>query len=318
MKKVRIAALVLLSLMVGHAHSQTDFFFNHYMLNPSYFNPAFVGEEENAFAIAQHRTQWAGYNPTIGTGSAPSTQLLSLNIPAKRVISGIGAVAINDRQNNLRSNQIRFQVALTRQLRAGVLSLGLSPAVNVQTIDPGDFISVDPEDFGTRQSEVKPNFHAGIRFQFNSRYIVGLSMENIVAPTFNLNGFDQLDYFERVVNVFVLREYALSRELKVIPSLLARTNPGSIANFTLDLSVLAYYQNKLWGGLAFKRSESLTALIGYAFLKDGKLKAGYSFDYVISEQAAKEPTSHEVFIRMDLPELIFGGRKAIKTPRFAF
>ena len=308
-----------LVLCVGciKAHGQNDFFFNHYMFNPSYFNPAWAGSDPDAFLAAHHRTQWAGYNATFDPGSAPSTQLVSLVVPAKGLVSGFGITAVNDRQFGLRSNQIRFQVSLSRQLSTGTLSLGLAPSINIQSLDPGDFRPSDPtEQFGTKQSQLRPNFHAGIKYEF-SRYEVGLSVENIIEPQFNLNGFDQLDYFQRNVNLFVIRDFGISRDLIIRPSLLARADPGNLSNFSLDLTAILEYQNKMWGGVAFKRSEAISILLGYTFL-DNQLKAGYSFDYVVQEQDAKEPTSHEIFIRYNLPDLIFGGRKAVKTPRFAF
>ena len=288
------------------------------MFNPSYFNPAWVGSEDNAFLAAHHRTQWAGYNATFDPGSAPSTQLVSLVVPAKGLISGLGITAVNDRQFGLRSNQVRFQFSLTRELRSGTLSLGLSPAINIQSLDPGDFRPSDPnEQFGSKQSQFRPNFHAGLKYQFD-RNEVGISVENIIEPQFNLNGFDQLDYFKSNINLFVRREFGISRDLTLSPSILLRSDLSNFSSYSLDVSTLAEYQNKMWGGVAFKRSEAISILIGYSFLEGEKLRAGYSFDYVVQEQDAKEPTSHEIFLRYNLPDLIFGGRKAVKTPRFAF
>jgi hypothetical protein len=51
---------------------------------------------------------------------------------------------------------------------------------------------------------------------------------------------------------------------------------------------------------------------------ENQLKFGYAFDYVVKDREAKEVTSHEIYIRYNLPDLIFGGRKAVKTPRFNF
>lgn len=312
--------IFLVVYLISHfVIGQNDFFFSHYMFNPSYFNPALVGVEDQAFLVAHHRTQWAGYAPTFDPGAAPTTQLVSLIIPAKGKIMGFGLTAVNDTQFGLRSNQVRFQISFKKEFRSGFLSLGLAPSINLQTLDPGDFRPSDPsEDFGTKQSQLKPNIHAGLFYQSNSRYAIGVSVENIIEPSFTLNGFDQLDYFNRNLNLYVLREFGLTRDLIVRPSVLARSSIKNISGYSYDISIIAEYQNKIWGGLAFRRSESLGVLLGYSFLEGGKLKAGYSFDYTIKEQDAKEPTSHEVYLRYNLPDLILGGRKAVKTPRFSF
>ena len=107
----------------------------------------------------------------------------------------------------------------------------------------------------------------------------------------------------------------IMRELVINPTIMVRTD---LITYTYDISAVATYQERMWGGVAFRRAESLSILLGYSFLEDNKLKAGYSFDYVIKDRDAKQPTSHEVFIRYDLPNLVFGGRKAVKTPRFTF
>ena len=105
--------------------------------------------------------------------------------------------------------------------------------------------------------------------------------------------------------MFVVRELGLSRDFLLRPSFLLRANPNNFSNYTLDISAIAEYQDRMWGGVAFKRSEAISILLGYSFLEDGKLRAGYSFDYIVKEQDAKEPTSHEIFIRYNLPDIDF-------------
>ena len=288
------------------------------MFNPSYYNPAWVGSEDNAFAAVHHRSQWSGYEPTVGPGGPPNTQLLSVVVPVQSTFSGFGASIVNDRQVGLRNNQVRLQFSAKKSLRFGDISIGISPAMNVQTLDPGDFLPSEPEDFGPRQSQTRPNLHAGIYFQSYRRYNIGIAVENIVEPQFDLNGFEQLDYFKRSVNVIASYELDLSRDLILQPSILVRSFADNITGYSMDLSAIVYYQENMWGGLAFRRSESLSLLIGYSFLENNQLKAGYSFDYVIENRDGKQPTSHEIFLRYDLPNLVFGGRKAVKTPRFTF
>ena len=86
----------------------------------------------------------------------------------------------------------------------------------------------------------------------------------------------------------------------------------------MDISGIATYKNIMWGGMSYRRSEAVVLLVGYNFLPNQVLKIGYSFDYVVKDQDAKSPTSHEIFLRYDLPGFILGGRKEVKTPRFSF
>jgi hypothetical protein len=51
-------------------------------------------------------------------------------------------------------------------------------------------------------------------------------------------------------------------------------------------------------------------------LKDKSLKLGYSLDYVIQAQKAKQATSHELLLSYNMAAVTGGGKKTIRTPRF--
>ena len=308
-------------LTVLEARGQNDFFFNHYMFNPSYFNPAWVGSEENAFVAAHHRTQWAGYDATFDPGGVPSTQLVSLSVPFQSAyLSGFGVAVTNDLLGPLITNQVRISVAVKRETSIGLIRLGLMPSVNLisgntdryRFRDDGD--DVVNELLNNGLNEVLPNLHAGLMYSNYNSLDIGISVENIIEPRYNL-GSPLDNVLERNYNVFARKSMGITRDLEFIPSILIRTDLNS---YSMDVSGVLEYEQRLWGGLAFRRAESLSVLVGYSFLENGKLKAGYSFDYIIRDRDAKEPTSHEIFIRYNLPDLVFGGRKAVKTPRFAF
>ena len=308
-------------LVALEARGQNDFFFNHYMFNPSYFNPAWVGSEDNAFVAAHHRTQWAGYDATFDPGGVPSTQLVSLSVPFQSTyLSGFGVAVTNDILGPLITNQVRISVAAKQETGFGSIRFGLMPSVNLisgntdryRFRDDGD--DVINELLTNGLNEVLLNLHAGLMFSNYNGLDAGVSVENIIEPRYNL-GSPVDNVLERNFNVFVRKDMGISRDLVFVPSILIRSDLNS---YSMDVSGILEYEQRLWGGLAFKRAESLSVLVGYSFLENGKLKAGYSFDYIIREQDAKESTSHEIFIRYNLPDLIFGGRKAVKTPRFAF
>jgi Type IX secretion system membrane protein PorP/SprF len=85
---------------------------------------------------------------------------------------------------------------------------------------------------------------------------------------------------------------------------------------TFDLGGIAYYKNTMWGGLSFRQSEAAILMLGYSLLKDKSLKLGYGLDYVIKDQDAKEPTSHEFLLTYQLPVNPASGKKVVRTPRY--
>jgi type IX secretion system PorP/SprF family membrane protein len=108
-------------------------------------------------------------------------------------------------------------------------------------------------------------------------------------------------------------DYQLNYDLVLSPSLLLKTD---LKTYSFDVSLIATFRDRLWGGLSFRQSEAMIALLGYSFFKDSSLKLGYGFDYVINAQEAKNSTSHEILLSYTLPVVSSGERRIIRTPRF--
>ena len=318
------SGLVCWTLLAGlSAVGQNDFFFNHYMLNPSYYNPAWVGIEGEAFVAGHHRSQWSGYSSSFdGTGGAPSSQLVSFVVPSEGPLSGFGLSVSNDQVANLSNLQARFSFSVARDFRFGKISVGLMPTMFSQSLDFGQLRPVEPEPgiLQGRASQVRPDLSAGLYLKSNRNYFIGFSVINLLKPTFDygtqlsagggLNHSIASSYLISAgTSLGILRDWVLK------PTTLIRTDFNS---YSFELSGMLVYQDKAWGGLSFRRLESITLLLGYSFLPNGQLKFGYSFDYTIHDREAKAPTSHEIYIRYDLPNLMLGGRKPVKTPRFNF
>jgi len=320
MKKIGLVLCVFVSLGVS---AQTDPLFSQYMLNPSYYNPGWMGDVQTAFASFQHRSQWAGYNSTFdGPGGAPESQLLSFIVPVDGSIASAGVNIILDSQGPASSLWIRAGGAYNLDLNKGVLSIGVMPGLVSRTLNfdelrfeqPGDRFDV-----GTKETQTKPDLAAGIFFSSFSGYFGGIGVNHLLSPSFNFNidtpGSEETSQFKLTYYIHGGKKMQINRDFEVTPTLLVKTD-GS--GYSMDVSSLVTYKNSMWGGLSYRRSEAAVLLIGYSFLPNQELKVGYSFDYVVKDQEAKRPTSHEIFLRYNLPNLVLGGRKAVKTPRFSF
>jgi len=261
---------------------QNDFFFNHYTFNPSYFNPAWTGVEENAFVAAHHRTQWAGYDATFDPEGAPTTQLITAVFPVQGRISGAGISVSNDRTGPLTSVQARIAISTSFSIRPGQIYVGIMPSINIASLNanfrPSDS-RPDPLIPNGNETQSKPNLHAGVVFQSTKDYFVGVSVENILRPEFSY-GTEATNAIDPSYNLYAGRTLVLSRDFLLKPSILVRSDLNS---YSLDLTGILEYDDSMWGALAFRRSESLSVLLGYSFLDGGTLKAAYSFDYVLNE-----------------------------------
>ncbi len=319
MRKCWILILFMFAASVG---AQNDPHFSHYMFNPSYYNPAWLGDVQSAFAVAQHRSQWAGYTTSFdGDGGAPTSQLFTFAVPMTGVLKTAGLNVVVDQAGAETILKAQVAIAYSKDFKKGVLSFGLAPGVVTRTLDGSRYRPENPGDPfipSGRESQAKPDVMAGVFYSTFNGYFGGIAMDHILSPSLiqiDAGGTQTQGTLNPVYFVHGGKRITLNRDTELTPTFIFRTDASG---YSLDISSVVNYKSVMWAGLSYRRAESAVLLIGYSFLENRELKVGYSFDYVVQNQEAKRPTSHEVFIRYDLPSLMLGGRKAVKTPRFSF
>lgn len=312
----------LLIFSVKPLLAQNSVFFNHYMLNPSYFNPAWGGGEKKGFVALQYRNQWTGYSTSYdGSGGAPTSSMLSAIIPVQGSrFSSFGMNVIQDQQGVVTNFQVAIPISYTIPLSRSSVSIGLAPGVFMQRVDADQYRANNPDDplvqgLAGSGSQMSPNLGAGIYYRNEKGFFVGVGVENIFQPgiDYGVSGLNNSQV--RVYDLHAGHAWKISDDFSISPTVIVSTD---LNNFTFNLGAIAKIKDKIWTGLAYRNSESGTVYLGYSMLKDNQLKAGYSFEYVFFNQGAKSITTNELFIRYDLPNLVFGGRKRVKTPRFTF
>ena len=294
------------------------------MLNKSYLSPALTALGNKSSLTLLSRSQWVGYEPSLDpSGDAPSTQFLNFSAPLsiKKLPLSIGVNVIYDKLGEMTNLTAQATIAYHKALSRGVLSVGLRPEIINRSLNFSKLRFMqpyDPFDVKREESQMKFDLGAGISYS-TPRYLVALGLSHLLQPFFDYGIRDgkgkSYQGMNIIYNLYGEYHYALTYNLQIEPSILARTD---LNVFSLDLGVVAKYNKRLWGGLTYRFSEALVAIIGYSFLKNQKLKIGYSIDYVIQDQKAKRPTSHEVSLRLDLPSLSGGTKQAIRTPRFRY
>lgn len=303
--------------------AQQDPHFSQYMFNKSYWSPALTALDGKGSVSVISRAQWVGYEPTIeADGGAPSTQYLNFSTPIslKKLPLGIGVNVIYDKVGPINTIETHVSLAYHKRLNRGTLSFGIRPELINRALS-GDVLrfvdSDDPFNSQQQESQVVMDLSFGVGYS-TEEFILAAGVNHLLQPEMNysLAGTGAADNKTSMIyNLYAEYNYRLTYNVDLTPSILVTSD---INTFSVDLSVIATYNEKLWGGLSYRNNEALTLLMGYSFLESNQLKAGYSFDYVIKEQSAKQPTSHEIFIRYDLPSISTGAKKIIRTPRFRY
>ena len=313
MRKGLIFLSVLL-LLSKFADAQQDPQFTQYMFNTLYYNPAFSGVEGVTKFTALHRSQWLGYSPTVGGGVAPTTQLLSFTAPIFKMNSGVGAYIVNDRLGAQTNLEAQVSYAYHLAVKDGKLSLGLRTGLYSQTINFDLYRPNDPNDplidKSGAISQQRMDLAAGIYYR-KEKWYGGLSFNHLTRANFD---FDTNMRSALQPHMYFTGGYFhdVSFDLRFQFMTLVKTD---FTKTSFDLGGIAYIKDTMWGGLSFRQSEAAILLLGYSFLKDKSLKLGYALDYIIKDQAAKQPTSHEFMLTYELPVTPIG-KKVVRTPRY--
>ncbi len=322
-RKMIRGIVFILVLVSGEVTAQNTPFFSHYMFNPVQYNPGYMGVIQDASVSFTHRSQWVGYQASFGDVSTPpSTQLVSIMVPTTGSIAALGANVIYDVLGPDQYLTMQLGVAITKEFRFGTFSLGVMPSLISRTLDFSQ-LRTEVQDplvpVSGRESQTVPDLAAGIFFQNRKEFFLGIGVSHILNPNINFGLETETAAFanELPTNIYLHagQRIPLNRELSLTSSVLVRTDQKT---FTADVNAIFTLRDKMWAGASYRRGESAILLLGYSFLENNRLKLGYSFDYVVQDQDAKQPSSHEVFLRYDLPGFLIGGKKAVKTPRFSF
>jgi type IX secretion system PorP/SprF family membrane protein len=301
-------------LIAWQSFAQQDPQFTQYMFNTLYYNPGYAGVEGVTKLTAIHRSQWLGYTPSSGGGGAPTTQILSMTAPIYKINSGFGAYVINDRlgpQNNL---EAQASYAYHLGIKDGKLSLGIRAGIFSQTINASLYRALqnpDPALPTGNSSQIRPDLALGAFFR-KEKYYAGISFDHLTKPTFDF-GTTQRSPLQTHMYITGGYYYEVNFDVKLQFATLVQSD---FTKTTASISGLAYFKDTMWGGLSFRQSEAAILLLGYSLLKDKSLKVGYGLDYVIKDQAAKQPTSHEFMLSYELPTNPGAGKKVVRTPRY--
>ncbi len=313
-KLIKSGFLLTLMLLAGQSMAQQDPQFTQYMFNTLYYNPAYAGADGVVKFTAMHRSQWLGYQPSVGGGGAPTTQIITGTAPINKINSGFGAYVVNDRLGPLTNQEVQLSYAYHLGIKDAKLSFGVRAGAYAQTINPNSYRVIQNPDNAipyTGGSQIRPDLAVGIYYR-KEKYYAGVSFNHLTKPSFDF-GTSFSSPLQSHMYFTAGYFYELNFDVKLQFTTLVQSD---FTKTTTNLSALAYFKDTMWGGLSFRQSEAAILMLGYSLLKDKSLKVGYALDYIIKDQAAKQPTSHEFLLTYELPTNPGAGKKVVRTPRY--
>jgi type IX secretion system PorP/SprF family membrane protein len=295
MRKV-VSCLFLISFLKLHA--QFDAQLSQYMLHPTGFNPAAVGESGMLDVSGQHRLHW------VGMPNGGSTTVFNINTPFKIAgkQQGVGISFINDNVGLFINRTFHVQYAY--KIKIGEAALNIGPglgfvsvgfkgdSVRGPQVQIGDYhdINTDPAIPTTLIEGMNLDIDVGTWFTYKGFY-AGVSYSHLNQPVVE---WDETHEFSPASSLFVTSGYNFTwKNPKYVfkPSMLVKTD---FSAFQLDLSTLVEYNNQYWGGLSYRWSDAVVFLAGI-HIGNG-ITIGYSFDLPVSHMIKASWGSHEIML----------------------
>lgn len=316
----RFATLILLG-MCQMANGQNDPQFSQYMFNPLYYNPAAAGSEGVSRFQLMHRTQWAGYQPSVtDDGGGPSSQLFSYTMPLDKFKSGVGLLVMNDRYGPAINQAVQLSYAYRMTLKGGTLALGVQGGFYNRGFDFGQFRPNEPDPLlqGGRITQAKPD--VGVGAYYNTvDYWIGVSALHLNEPSFRLAGTQSVVPQTRTAYLTAGYRLGLTYDLDIQPSILVGYSPTG-GRSTLAGNILATYQNKIWGGVGYRVGDAFVFNAGINLMRNNALRLGGAFDLTASSRtsAITSPYSYEIMLGYALPAIDARKKPIVRTPRFRY
>jgi type IX secretion system PorP/SprF family membrane protein len=304
--------IVAMCLMAGVAMGQQAPQYSLYMLNRFAFNPAYAGLDQNALsATGVYRQQW------VGLEGAPQTQYVGVHMPLYIAGGGIG-LQLQNEQIGIQQ-QLSISAAYNYQTPVGnwgILSIGAGAGVFQTSLDGSAILTPEGNYEGliNHNDDLLPEgtirgstyfANVGVYLQAE-RLEIGLASLNVTENLLNLESIDfQL---ARSYNAFVTYSIDIGRALRLSPSALFKTD---LEQSQLDFSLLASYNDNIFGGASFRgyNSDTNDAVVIIAGLRlNEKWTLAYGYDLTLSSLNSVSNGSHEIMINFNLGKTFGEGK----------
>lgn len=304
--KLWVLSLALGAGLLNEAKAQQDPQYSMYMFNPLSINPAFAGSRDALSVTLLARKQW------VNIDGAPETGTLTAHSPLKNENIALGLSVVYDKIGPSTTNMIYADVAYRLPLNNSRLAFGLKGGIDMYSANFSTLIVNDPTDplyITPISNQIMPNFGFGV-YWYSPKSYVGLT-----APKLLQNEYEGTNLVARNSPAKQNRHYfltaghtfELSSTIDLVPSVIVKAVQDAPISVDVNLNFLFY--EKLWIGGGYRAGDAIVANVMYHFTPT--FRAGYAYDYTVSDLGSYNTGSHEIMLNYDLDFL----GKGFKTPR---
>ena len=242
-----------------------------------------------------YRQQWAGFTDNDGNNIAPTTLLVTGDMPLRALGGGISFSVLNDQLGFEKNTNVGLGYSYHIDMGGSTMGLGVSVSLLNRTVDFGQLTpgqSGDPllSQLG-EESGMLFDLSAGAFWQIPESFYLGVSAINLLNTTGKALGNDQTAAsFSTDRTLYFVAGYPFMFEslpaFKFIPSVNVMTN---LSSAQLNAGAKVVYNDLFSLGVNYRPQESVGVTVGLT-IKDFVL--GYAYD--INTMGYNIQGSHEI------------------------
>ncbi len=297
MRKNSLLILLVCSLLT---QAQQDPQITQFMYSKLIYNPGYAGTSDALCATLLGRKQWVSFP------GAPTTFLLSADMPVMNLPIGAGLNIMSDQIGAMKTLYARLAVAYNKQIGAGKLGIGIDAGILQNQLaetwivpEPGKVDNSIPGNYSSgTQNITNPDLNKtsydlsfGVFYGIPNKMYVGISSTHLPAQT--LKSGDAKYILARHYYIMAGYTFELNPFNSIIPNLNIKSDG---ATSTIDINLTYLYNNMFWLGATYRAQDAIAPMLGVKLLKDKSLKIGYAFDYTMSKLKGYTSGTHEIML----------------------
>lgn len=294
--KVIVLAITLTILSMTGVRAQQAPIFTNFTNSYAYINPGFAGLSEGVNLLGLYRQQWAGgFADQSGNSLAPTTFLLTGDMPIRALGGGISFSVLNDQLGYEKNTNVGLGYSYHFDLGGSSIGIGVSASLLNRAVNFGSLVPGQVGDPLLNQlsdeSGMLFDLSAGLFWQIPESFYVGVSGINLLETTSRTLGQgESAASFTTDRTLYFVAGYPFVLEtmptFRFVPSVNFMTD---IASWQLNAGMKVIYNDLFSLGVNYRPQESIGLTVGLT-IKDFVL--GYAYD--INTMGFNIPGSHEI------------------------
>ena len=174
----------LLLTFLGEANAQQAPIFTNYSNSYAYANAGFAGMSEGVNVLGLYRMQWAGFTDMDGNEVAPTTFLLTGDMPFRKLHGGLEFSIMQDKLGFENNVNVGLGYSFHLDLGGSTLGIGLAGTLLNRSVD---FSQLHPNQEGDpllqglgEESDMLFDFNVGLFWQIPESFYLGFSVVNVL------------------------------------------------------------------------------------------------------------------------------------------